>query len=209
MIIPIFFIFSLLIHKSYANIPFDYCVGDMSLPSGPAGYACKHPAKLTVDDFVYSGLNIPGTVSKILKFNASNAFAAEFPALNGMGISATRVDIDVGGFFPAHAHRVSELFIIIKGTIIAGFIDTNNTPFYKTLKKGDIMIFPPSLLHFVVNVGSTPVTAYASFASENPGVQLIDTALFRNNLPSELVEKITLLDHKQVQKLKKVFGGTN
>lgn len=117
--------------------------------------------------------------------------------------------MDVGGIFPIHTHRVSELLIVAEGTVIAGFIDTNNTAFYTTLNKGDVMIFPPTLLHFVVNAGYTPVVAYACFASENPGVQLVDFALFRNNLPSELVEKITLLDQAQVQKLKKVFGGTN
>lgn len=97
----------------------------------------------------------------------------------------------------------------MEGTIIAGFIDTNNTAYYKTLKKGDMMIFPPTLLHFQVNVGSTPALAYASFASENPGVQLVDTSLFQNTLPSELIEKVTLLDHAQVKKLKNAFGGIN
>lgn len=164
---------------------------------------------MTVDDFVYSGLAVAGNSTNLLKVSTSNAYTAQFPGLNGMGISMVRADIDVGGFFPIHTHRVSELLLIIEGSVIAGFIDSNNTPFYKTLNKGDTIIFPPMLIHFVVNVGSTHALAYASFASENPGVQLFDTALFRSSLPSELVEKITMLDHAQVHKLKNVFGGTN
>ncbi|XP_021852676.1 auxin-binding protein ABP19a-like [Spinacia oleracea] len=209
MIFRIIFLLPLLISISSANIVFDYCVGDLSLPTGPTGYSCKDPAKVTVDDFVYSGLRIPGSTKNLFKFGASTALASQFPGLNGMGISMVRADMDVGGAVPIHTHRVSELIIVVEGTIIAGFIDTNNTAFYKTLNKGDMMIFPPILLHFQVNVGSTPVVAYATFPSENPGVQLVDGALFQNTLPSEVVEKVTLLDQAQVKKLKKIFGGSN
>ncbi|KMT02912.1 hypothetical protein BVRB_8g194880 [Beta vulgaris subsp. vulgaris] len=209
MIFPIFLTFSLLISLSFANTVSNYCVGDLSLPSGPAGYACKDPAKVTVDDFVYSGLRVGANTTNLFKFGGNNAFTAQFPGLNGMGLSIVRVDMEVGGYFPIHTHRVPELFTLVEGTIVAGFIDSFNTPFYKTLNKGDIMIFPPTLIHFAINIGSTPVLAYATFSSENPGVQLIDTALFRNNMPSDLVQKITLLDPAQVTKLKNLFGGTN
>ncbi|CAO2822720.1 unnamed protein product [Amaranthus hypochondriacus] len=209
MIFPIFFIFSLQVSISSATIPFDYCVGDLSLPGGPTGYSCKDRTKLTVDDFIFSGLSVPGNTQNIFKFGVSTAFTPQFPALNGMGISIARADLDVGGVVPIHTHRVAEVIFIVEGTIVAGFIDTNNTVFYKTIKKGDVMIFPPTLLHFQVNVGSTPVIAYVSFASENPGNQIVDTSLFSNNLPSNLIEKIALLDPAQVDKLKKGFGGTN
>ncbi|XP_021724190.1 auxin-binding protein ABP19a-like [Chenopodium quinoa] len=206
----IFSVLSLLVSLSYANIiQSDYCVGDLSLPSSPAGYSCKNPAKVTADDFVYSGLRVAGNSANPFKFGASTAFVPQFPGLNGMGLSITRADLEVGGVVPIHTHRVSELIIVIEGTIIAGFIDTNNTAYYKTLTKGDVMIFPPTLLHFQVNVGSTPVLAYASFASENPGIQIVDTALFGNSLPSELIKKVALLDDAQIKKLKKMFGGTN
>lgn len=210
MIFQVLFIVSLLITSlSSADIAFDYCVGDLTLPSGPTGYSCKDPAKVTADDFVYSGLSVAGNTKNLFKFGASTAFASQFPGLNGMGLSLTRADLEVGGAVPIHTHRVSELIIVIEGTIIAGFIDTNNTAYYKTLNKGDIMIFPPTLLHFQVNSGSTPVLAYACFANENPGIQLVTTSLFRNNLPSELIEKVTLLDDAQIKKLKKILGGTN
>ncbi|XP_056691504.1 auxin-binding protein ABP19a-like [Spinacia oleracea] len=209
MIFRILSILSLLISLSSANIVFDYCVGDLSLPPGPTGYSCKDPTTVTVDDFVYSGLRDAGNTANIFKFGANTAYAPQFPGLNGMGISMVRADLGVGGVVPLHSHRVAELAILIEGTLIAGFVDTNNTAYYKTLTKGDMMIFPPTLFHFQANIGSTPALAYVSFASENPGNQIFTTGLFRNTLPSELIEKVTLLDLAQVQKLKKIFGGSN
>ncbi|XP_074293940.1 auxin-binding protein ABP19a-like [Silene latifolia] len=210
MNLHILIVFSILVASSYANtIEFDYCVADPALPHGPTGYACKDPAKATSDDFAYSGLRTPGNTSNIFKFGASLGLVAQFPALNGLGISIVRGDMDVGGAVPLHTHRVSELIVIVEGTIIAGFIDTNNTAFYKTLEKGDLFVIPPTLEHFQVNVGKIPSVLYASFSSPNPGVQIISNSLFQSDLPTEIIQKITLLDPAQIKKLKRVFGGTN
>ena len=97
----------------------------------------------------------------------------------------------------------------MEGTIIAGFISSDNTAYFKTLNKGDVMVFPQALLHFQVNVGNTPALAFVSLNSPNPGFQFISASLFANNLPSSIVEKITLIDEDQVKKLKSIFGGTN
>ncbi|GMN36877.1 hypothetical protein TIFTF001_006375 [Ficus carica] len=51
--------------------------------------------------------------------------------------------------------------------------------------------------------------ALAFFNSPFPGLQILDVALFANNLASALVEKTTFLDDVQVKKLKGVLGGTN
>ncbi|KAK9669728.1 hypothetical protein RND81_13G150500 [Saponaria officinalis] len=211
MIIPIFITFSLLITTSTnANtIEFDYCVADPTRPFGPSGYACKDPSTATADDFAYSGLRIPGNTSNLFNFGTSPAFVTQFPAVNGMGLSILRADMAVGGAVPLHTHRVAELIIVVQGTIIAGFIDTNNTAFYKTLEIGDIFIIPPMLEHFQVNVGKGQSTVYASFASPNPGVQPVSNALFQSDLPTEIIEKVTMLDRAQIKKLKKVFGGSN
>ncbi|XP_074278811.1 auxin-binding protein ABP19b-like [Silene latifolia] len=191
------------------GIEFDYCVADPTLPRGSSGYACKDPAKVTIDDFSYSGLRNPGNSSNVFKFGPNPAFLSTFPALNGMGISMARADIDVGGAVPIHTHRVAELAILIKGRILAGFIDSNNKAFYKTMEEGDMFIFPPALAHFQVNVGKVPAIAYASFPSSNPGFQGVSSSLFKNDLPTEIIQKITLLDPEQIKKLKAGFGGTN
>jgi len=196
---------------SSATSVVDFCVADLQYPVTPAGYPCKNPANLTVDDFVFSGLGVAGDTSadSLFKVAVTGAFDLSFPALNGLGLSMFRLDIGVGGVVPIHTHRVSELILVIEGTIIAGFIAEDNTAYFKTLNKGDIMIFPASLLHFQVNVGKYPALAFVSLNSANPGFQLTTTSLAANDLPTKVIEKITLLDGAQVKKLKEIFGGTN
>ncbi|KNA06249.1 hypothetical protein SOVF_182840 [Spinacia oleracea] len=208
--LKVIFLFSLLvIPLSSATLVVDYCVADFNYPVGPAGYPCKNPATLTADDFVFSGLGVAGNITP--PFNVGGAFAIDltFPALNGLGLSIGRLDIGVGGAVPIHSHRASEVILAVEGTIVAGFIDTNNTAFYKTLKKGDIMIFPPMLLHFQVNVGKSPALAYVTLNSASPGFQITTTSLAANDIPTDLIKKMTLLDTTQVKKLKRIFGGTN
>ncbi|XP_031267949.1 auxin-binding protein ABP19a-like [Pistacia vera] len=207
MILPIF-VLSLLFSSSYAAVQ-DFCVGDLSAPEGPAGYSCKKPAKLTVDDFVFSGLGAAGNTSNIIKAAVTPAFSAQFPGVNGLGVSVARLDLAPGGVVPMHTHPGgSEVLIVVQGSICAGFISSANAVYFKPLKKGDIMVFPQGLLHFQINAGGGPALAFVSFSSPSPGLQILDYALFGNNLPSELVEKTTFLDDAQVKKLKGVLGGT-
>ncbi|KAM5547197.1 auxin-binding protein ABP19a [Rosa sericea] len=153
----------------------DFCVADYASPQSPAGYSCKNPANVTVDDFVYTGL--------------------EFPGLNGLGLSLARADLAVGGVVPLHTHqRATEIILIVEGTAVAGFIDSNNKVYLKTLKKGDIMVLPPGLFHFQVNGGDTPVLEFAAFSSANPGVQILENSLFQNDLPTELIAQTTFLE---------------
>ncbi|KAF7148251.1 hypothetical protein RHSIM_Rhsim03G0228100 [Rhododendron simsii] len=209
MFLPILFTISLLFSSSHASVS-DFCVADPSLPDGPAGFSCKKPAKVTVDDFVYHALGIPGNTSNLIKAAVTPAFAPQFPGINGLGISIARLDLAVGGVVPIHTHPgVSEIVFVVEGTISAGFISSSaNTVYFKTLYKGDVIVFPQGLLHFLFNSGKTPAQAIFGFNSPNPGTQLLDFALFANNLPSEIVEKVTFLDDAQVRKLKAVLGGT-
>ena len=209
MILPIFLIFSLLFSTSNAAVQ-DFCVADLTGPDTPTGYVCKKPAAVTVDDFVFSGLGAGGNTSNIIKAAVTPAFADQFPGVNGLGISMARLDLAVGGVVPMHTHPGgSEVLIVISGSIFAGFISSSaNKVYLKSLKKGDIMIFPRGLLHFQINAGRTPALAFVSFSSERPGLQILDFALFANDLPSEIVETTTFLDDAQVKKLKGVLGGT-
>lgn len=205
-----FIIFSLFVSFSSADTSvIDFCVADFNFPVTPAGYPCRNPANLTVDDFVFSGLGVAGNTSNIFNLGVTSAFDSTFPALNGLGLSMARLDIGVGGVVPIHSHRVSEVILVIEGTIIAGFIGSDNVAYFKTLKKGDIMIFPHTLLHFQVNVGDHPALAFVSLNSPNPGFQFITTSIGANDLPTEVVKKITLFDVAQVRKVKKLFDGTN
>ncbi|KAJ1439925.1 RmlC-like cupin domain superfamily [Sesbania bispinosa] len=208
MILTIFFLIFSLFSLSNASVV-DFCVADYTFPNGPAGYSCKKPAKVTVDDFVYSALGIAGNTSNIIKAAVSPAFDAQFPGVNGLGISIARLDLAVGGVIPLHTHPgASEILVVVQGTICAGFVSSDNTVYLKTLKKGDIMVFPQGLLHFQVNGGGTPALAFVSFSSANPGLQILDFALFKSDFPTELITATTFLDAAQVKKLKGVLGGS-
>lgn len=108
-----------------------------------------------------------------------------------------------------HTHPgASEILYVVSGTITAGFISSANVPYVKELCEGDVMVFPQGLLHFQINKAKCPAVAIVSFSSANPGLQILDFALFGNNLASSLVEGTTFLDDAQVKKLKGVLGGS-
>lgn len=206
--LQILFLFTFLILSSHAAVQ-DFCVGDLKGPEGPAGYSCKKPANVTVDDFVFSGLGKAGNTTNIINAAVTPAFATQFPGLNGLGISAARLDLAPNGVIPLHTHPgASEVLVVVQGAILAGFISSANDVYVKKLNKGDLMVFPQGLLHFQINARGIPSIAFVSFSSPIPGLQILDFALFGNNLPSKLVEKTTFLDEATVKKLKSVLGGT-
>ncbi|XP_004510468.1 germin-like protein 8-14 [Cicer arietinum] len=204
--ILIIFLLTLLTHSTSNASVVDFCVADLTSPQTPSGYPCK--SSVTIDDFVFTNFK-PGNTSNPFKSSLTPAFVHQFPAINGLGLSAARLDLGVGGVVPMHSHRgASELMIMVQGFITAGFISSDNSVFVKTLTKGDILVIPQGLLHFQFNAGKNKATAFLTLSSSNPGAQLVDFALFGNSLNSAFVEKTTFLDHAQVKKLKAVFGGS-
>nr|AHM10392.1 GLP [Spinacia oleracea] len=200
-----FFAFTLLVSLCQA-IELDFCVGDTTLPRGPEGFACKDPANVTTDDFVFTGFRHESFTANLFRSNVTLGFVDSFPALNGLGISMARLDFAVGGVIPVHSHRTSEVIIVTRGSIIAGFIDASNNAFYRRLEVGDVMIFPQAMLHFQINVGRTPATAIVSLNGANPAVQFTTTSLFAGNLPADIAQQITLLSQDEVMRMKRLFG---
>ncbi|XP_073146762.1 auxin-binding protein ABP19a-like [Henckelia pumila] len=187
----------------------DFCIADLSGPETPSGYTCKPSANATVSDFVFTGLRKPGPKIALIKASVSPAFTAQFPGLNGQGVSLLRLDLDPAGVIPMHTHPgAAELVLVTKGIVVSGFISTANQVYVAKLQKGDSMVIPQGLLHFQINGGGNTAVAFASFSSEAPGLQITDFALFGNSLPSDILEKVTFLDDAQVKKLKAVLGGT-
>ncbi|RDX70189.1 Auxin-binding protein ABP19a, partial [Mucuna pruriens] len=179
---------------------------DLKGPDSPSGYQCLPPNTLTADNFVFSLQ--PANTSNPIKAGISTAFVKDFPALNGLDISAVRVIMDKGGYFPMHTHRgATELIIMVEGEITAGFV-TATKAYVKTLKPGDLMVIPQGQLHFVLNSGAGKATVFAAFSSSNPGVHSFNQ-IFANNVPSPILAQTTFLDVAQVKKLKALFGGTN
>ncbi|KAL6177588.1 hypothetical protein ACLB2K_049114 [Fragaria x ananassa] len=204
MISPIFFVFSLILSSSYASHVQDFCVADYTAPQSFAGFACKDLAKVTVDDFVFSGLDEFPNTTNINKSGFKAAVAPLFPALNGLGVSVAIATFEIDGVSPLHSHRgATELIVVLDGSgIVAGFISSSNKVYTKNLNKGDAMVFPQGLYHFIWNQGRGTATVFVSFSSENPGTQVLETALFQSDLPTEIIAKTTLLDLAQIKKLK-------
>ncbi|XBI98523.1 germin-like protein 8-14 [Triticum urartu] len=208
MLLAAVLVYFLVLPFSALALTQDFCVADLACPDTPAGYPCKKG--VGPGDFYYHGLATAGNTNNLIKAAVTPAFVGQFPGVNGLGISAARLDIAVGGVVPLHTHpAASELLFVTEGTILAGFISSSsNTVYTKTLYKGDIMVFPQGLLHYQYNGGSSPAVALVAFSGPNPGLQITDYALFANNLPSAVVETVTFLDDAQVKKLKSVLGGT-
>lgn len=204
--LSILFLLALVFSTSHVAVQ-GFCVADLKGAQSLAGYLCKSPASVIVDDFVFSGLRA-GNTSNFFKVSLTPAFVEQLPGVNGLGFSAARLDIDAGGGVPMHSHPdASEMLIMVQGRITAGFISPDNSVFVKTLTKGDVMVLPQGLLHFQLNAGKGKATAFLTFSNTNPSAQLLDVALFGNNLDSAIVGKTTFLDAAQVKKLKGVFGG--
>ncbi|KAG2322462.1 hypothetical protein Bca52824_015675 [Brassica carinata] len=167
----------------------DFCVANLKRAETPAGYPCIRPIHVKAKDFVFSGLGTPGNTTNIINAAVTPGFAAQFPGLNGQGLSTARLDLAPKGVIPMHTHPgASEVLF--------------------TLKPGQVMVFPQGLLHFQINAGKSAAAAFVTFSSASPGLQILDFALFANSLPTELVSATTFLDPTIVKKLKGVLGGT-
>uniref|UniRef100_I1MK05 Germin-like protein n=1 Tax=Glycine max TaxID=3847 RepID=I1MK05_SOYBN len=157
MFLHIVFLLSLLSSTSHATVQ-DFCVADLKGADTPSGYPCKPPANVTSDDFVYTGLAEAANVTNIINAAVTPAFVAQFPGLNGLDLSAARLDLGPGGVIPLHTHPgANELLIVLQGHILAGFISSGNIVYQKVLKKGELMVFPQGLLHFQIAVAISPL----------------------------------------------------
>lgn len=166
----------------------DFCVGvDETTPSVFVnGQICKDPATVTADDFLFTGLNIPGNITSPIGSRLTPVFVGEMPGLNTLGISMVRIDFAPGGLNAPHSHpHASEILVVLEGTLYTGFIGSNplttlgrNRLYTRTLNAGDAFVYPKGLIHFQYNVGQTNAVAYAFLGSQNPGVVTIGNSMF-------------------------------
>lgn len=76
------------------------------------------------------------------------------------------------------------------GSVLAGFFDTGGKMFQMTLAKGDVLIFPRGLVHFIINYGFSLVTTFSPqvLNSQNPGVVGTTHAIFAPD--SDVVDRL-------------------
>ncbi|XP_075095450.1 nectarin-1-like [Nicotiana tabacum] len=90
-----------------------------------------------------------------------------------------RVDFERDGLNPTHTHpRATEIISVKEGTLVSGFITTDNVFVNKLITKGEVFVFPRGLIHFQFNVGRGNATIILAFNSQNPGVLLISISMF-------------------------------
>ncbi|TVU05620.1 hypothetical protein EJB05_48789, partial [Eragrostis curvula] len=206
LLVPLLF----LLPVSTLALAQDFCVANLLQSQTPSGYPCKPELLVTSNDFVNHGLAEPGLLIPPFKTRLASALVTQFPAVNGLGISATRFDVLPGGVVPMLTHPgATELLLVVEGQMIAGFVSADRNQVYiKALEKGDLFVFPQGLLHFQYNPANTTAVGFSAYSSSNPGLQIVDWALFKNNLASKIINNVTFIDFPEIRRLKALFGGS-
>eukprot|EP00253_Pinus_taeda_P030345 PITA_30345 len=190
----------------------DICVADLKSEVIVNGLPCKNAMMVTANDFRLTGLDKPGNTNNQLGFVVTPAFVMQLPGLNTLGISMVRLDYATPlGLNPPHTHpRATEILVVIEGTLLVGFITTNNTLFSTTLEKGDVFVFPRGLVHFQQNIGSVNAVAISALNSQNPGTQQVAPALFGASPPvsTSVLARAFQIDDKLVQILQHKFTSS-
>ncbi|XP_068653192.1 germin-like protein subfamily 1 member 1 [Aristolochia californica] len=192
----------------------DYCVavGGPSQPFFFNGVPCVNPNAAVSAHFMSSILSKAGdTNGNYFGFNVTLTDTRNFPGCNTQGLTMARVDIAGGGAVPLHSHpRASEVTILLKGSLVVGFVDTTNRLFFQKLQPGDSFVFPRGTLHFLLNLDSSkPAFAISGLNSQNPGAQISSLASFvsRPPIPDEILKKSFRISGQDVERIRRNLGG--
>ncbi|CAA7055512.1 unnamed protein product [Microthlaspi erraticum] len=191
----------------------DFCVGVNTPANGVFvnGKFCKDPKLATADDFFFAGLHNARPVANAVGSNVTAVNVNNLPGLNTLGISIVRIDYGLNGQNPPHTHpRATEILLVQQGTLLVGFVTSNgdgNRLFTKTLKEGDVFVFPEGLVHFQANIGKSPAVAFAALSSQNPGVVTVANTVFGSVPPinPNVLARAFQLDPKVVTDLQNKF----
>ncbi len=140
--------------------------------------ALQERQKLKPKDFVYDRLNKTPTLGE----GGQGYFMTldTFPALKGMGVSASTFDMLPCGIILPHIHpRGNEIFYSLKGGFLTGFLEENGGRYIENnITVGQAVVFPQGLVHFVQNLGCQNATFLAMYSDEDAGGLTISTRLF-------------------------------
>ncbi|KAI4349849.1 hypothetical protein L6164_010397 [Bauhinia variegata] len=183
----------------------DICVADLTSEVKVNGFTCKDASKVNASDFFSDILAKPGTTNNTFGSLVTGANVQKIPGLNTLGVSLSRIDYAPGGLNPPHTHpRATEIVFVLKGELDVGFITTANVLISKSIKKGEVFVFPKGLVHFQMNNGKVPASVIAAFNSQLPGTQSIATTLFAATptVPDNVLTKAFQVGTKEVEKIK-------
>lgn len=181
----------------------DVCVADLTSGVKINGFACK--PTFNASDFFFDGLAKPGLTNNTMGSKVTPANVEKIPGLNTLGISFSRIDYAPGGLNPPHTHpRATEIVFVLDGELDVGFITTANVLVNKTIKAGEIFVFPRGLVHFQKNNGKVPAAVIAAFNSQLPGTQSIALTLFAATptVPDHVLTGAFQVGTKEIEKIK-------
>ncbi|TKY61634.1 Germin protein subfamily 2 member 2 [Spatholobus suberectus] len=207
-IFAILVIISSVVSVAFASDPDalqDFCVAFPSPGVKVNGYACKDETNVTADDFFFDGLANPVVVNNTMGSVVTAANVEKIPGLNTLGLSFSRIDYKAGGLNPPHTHpRATEIVFVLEGRLDVGFITTANKLISKTIKEGEIFVFPKGLVHFQKNNGEKPAAVISAFDSQLPGTLSMAAAMFSSTptVPDDVLTIAFQIDAGDVDKIK-------
>ncbi|KAI3905360.1 hypothetical protein MKX01_040051 [Papaver californicum] len=173
----------------------DICVADLASGVKMNGFACKPATNVTAEDFFSTTLSKPGATNNSMGSKVTGANVQNMPGLNTLGVSLSRIDYAPGGLNPPHTHpRATEIVFVMEGQLDVGFIITANVLISKTIKKGEVFVFPKGLVHFQKNNGDVPASVH------NPLLQTLFAAT--PPVPDHVLTTGFQVGTKQIQKIK-------
>ncbi|KAL0375880.1 UNVERIFIED_CONTAM: Germin-like protein 5-1 [Sesamum calycinum] len=187
----------------------DVCVADLISGVKVNGFACK--SNFTAEDFFFAGIAKPGATNTSTGSLVTGA-VEKIPGLNTLGVSLSRIDYAPGGLNPPHTHpRATEVVFVLYGELDVGFITTSNTLISKSIKAGEVFVFPKALVHFQKNNGEQPAAVISAFNSQLPGTQSIAATLFaaKPAVPDDVLTKAFHVGTKEIEKIKSRFTPKN
>ncbi|KAK1420119.1 hypothetical protein QVD17_21461 [Tagetes erecta] len=136
-------------------------------------------------------------------FTVIKASMNEFPALNGQSVSYAVLQFPPAAVNPPHTHpRAAELFLVMKGTVEVGFVDTTNILYNQTLQVGDMFVFPKGLVHFQYNRNhNESAIAISAFGSANAGLLSVPKSVFTTGIDENVLAMSFKTDVPTVQKI--------
>ncbi|GMI98944.1 PLASMODESMAL GERMIN-LIKE PROTEIN 1, germin-like protein 5 [Hibiscus trionum] len=191
--------------KSDPDLLQDICVANATAGIKVNGFACKNDAAVTEADFFFAGIANPAVINNSVGSMVTAANVMQIPGLNTLGVSLARIDYLPGGLNPPHTHpRATEIVFVLEGALDVGFITTANKLFTKSIKKGDVFVFPKGLVHFQKNNGNVPAAVIAAFNSQFAGTQVIAAALFTSTppVPDNVLTQAFQISTAEVDKIK-------
>ncbi|XP_015075894.1 germin-like protein subfamily 1 member 1 [Solanum pennellii] len=192
----------------------DYCVADTKKATRENfynGVPCINPQNVDISHFATSALSKAGKIGLVFGFNVTLTTIFNLPGMNTQGLTMARIDIGPNSLVSPHSHpRASEVAILLKGSLLVGFINTSNHLFTQNLSPGDSFVFPKGMIHFLYNTDSkVQALALSGLSSQNPGLQVASPAAFATEptLPDEVSQKLFQINDQDVTKIRTSLGG--